>query len=540
MSSLILYNGTIHTLDPARPHAQALGIANGRVVAVGSEGHVRAALPGAVTGINLHGRAAIPAITDAHVHLVWHALARRRVNLDGVSDFEAALELIAEAHRALPPGAWLEGRGWDQSLWGRWPTSADLDRVVPDRPVALSRRDGHAVWVNAAALRIAGIDDQTPDPPGGSIRREAGQAVGLLFEHAIELIRRHIPEATARDRQDAIEEAIAEAHSYGMIGMHVPTAMNDGDGRMALEDVQQLRQRGRLKLRCLLAIGPDALEHALEVGLRTGLGDRLIRMGPLKLFADGTLGSETAEMLTPYEGRVHTGMAVIPTETLNETIFRAMAGGIAVTVHAIGDAANRKVLDAYEAAQRRLGVANWMTSEYGPVLPIPNRIEHCQVVHPNDIPRFKELNVVASMQPVHCTSDLLVADQLWGPRCRTAYAWRAFQEAGVTLAFGSDAPVEPLDPWPGVQAAVTRRRIDGTPPGGWYPEQRLSLTETLTAFTYGSALAAGAADEQGMLKPGMLADVAVLNQDPFKIAPEALHTVRADMTLLEGEVVWER
>jgi predicted amidohydrolase YtcJ len=234
-------------------------------------------------------------------------------------------------------------------------------------------------------------------------------------------------------------------------------------------------------------------------------------------------------MLAPYEGSSNRGIAVLSFDELRDAVRRSIHGGLAVMVHAIGDAANRKVLDAIEAALPG-----------APALRIPNRIEHCQVVHPNDLPRFARLGIVASMQPIHCTADMAIAEQLWGRRCAYAYAWRALLDAGATLAFGSDAPVESLNPWLSIHAAVTRQRPDGEPAGGWYPEQRLTVEEALRGFCSGSATAAGTAHEQGMIAPGMLADLAVLSADPFKIDPSALHTVRADMTMIEGRVIWER
>jgi predicted amidohydrolase YtcJ len=529
MSTTILYNGPIYTLDPAQPRAQAIAIRDGRVLMAGSEGKVYAAVGGRGEAINLQGRAVIPAITDAHVHLIWHALAQRNVQLDGVTSFDAALERIAAAAAKLPEGAWLQGRGWDHTWWGgRWPTAADLDRVAPDRPAMLSRRDGHSAWVNTRALQIAGIDDDTPDPVGGTIKREKGKATGILQETAIDLLRPFIPPQTQDERLSAVEDATREAYSYGMVGVHIPATMTPGDGALSLGDLQTLRERGRLGLRCLVYIGVDALDHALALGMRSGLGDAWLRVGGVKMFADGTLGSETADMLQHYEGRRHFGLPVMPEEELHACIRKAIHGGLSICVHAIGDAANRKVLDAVEAAGADTRLA------------IPNRIEHCQVLHRTDIPRFAQLGVVASMQPIHATSDMETADRLWGERAALSYAWRSLKEAGATLAFGSDAPVEPLNPWLGVHAAVTRQRPDGTPPGGWRPEQCLSLEETLAAFTEGAAHAAGAAGDQGTLAPGKLADMAVLSADPFKLSPSELHRVRAELTLIEGNVVWER
>lgn len=537
MPSSILYNGTIYTLAPTQPRAQALGIRDGRVVSIGSEGKVQAAMGGRAEPINLRGRAVIPALTDAHVHFIHYALARRTLRLDGVVDFDLAIERVAAAAQQLPEDAWLLGGGWDHSLWGgRWPRAAELDALTLGRPALLVRKDGHSAWANTRALEIAGIDNNTPDPPGGTIQREKKQATGILLENAIDLVRQHVPATTQVERLDAVRAAIVEAHSFGMAGVQIPPGLTAGDGAQALSDLQVLRERGELNLRCLVHIGLDALDDALRLGLRSGLGDRWLRIGGVKMFADGSLGSETAEMLAHYEGRRHFGTATITDEVLNSSVQRALAGGLAVIVHAIGDAANRRVLDAIEAALEEVG--GWNT-EAAPAL-IPNRIEHCQILHPSDIPRFAQLGVIASMQPIHATADMDIADRLWGERCVTAYALRALQDAGATLAFGSDAPVEHINPWLSVHAAVTRQRPDGNPARGWYPEQRIDVTAALRGFTVGAAVAAGASHEQGTLMPGMLADLAVLSADPFKISPSQLHAIQSEMTLIEGEVVWTR
>ncbi len=530
MPSSILYNGAIYTLDPAMPRVQALGIRDGRVIVAGSEGKVQAAMGGRAELINLQGRAVVPALTDAHVHFVGYALGRRELRLEGVTDYDEALRRVAAAADALPADAWLLGGGWDHSAWGGWPRQTDLDARTPGRPALLIRKDGHSAWANSRALELAAIDDTTPDPPGGAIQREKKRATGILLENAIDLVRAHIPPPSPEDRLHALRAAMVEAHSYGMAGVHIPPGLTAGDGAQVLRDMQSLRAAGELRLRSLVHIGLDTLDEALRMGLRSALGDRWLRLGGVKMFADGSLGSETAEMLVHYEGRRHFGTATLETDVLNDAVARALAGGIAVTIHAIGDAANRRVLDAIELAQMA----------GGPAPALPNRIEHAQIVHPKDIARFAQLGVVASMQPIHATADMDMADRLWGERCATAYAWRALQEAGATLAFGSDAPVEPLNPWLSIHAAVTRQRADGSPPAGWYPEQRIGLNEALRGFTVGPAVAAGAAHEQGTLMPGMLADLAVLSADPFKISAADLHAVNAELTMIEGEVVWTR
>lgn len=544
MTTLILYNGPIYTLNPEQPRARAVAIRDGRVLAVGSEGKVQAAAGARADAINLHGRAVIPGLTDAHVHITWYGLTQQQVRLGDAASLEEGLQRIAARVTTLPAGAWLRGSGWSHVAWGgRWPNRADLDPICPDHPALFIRKDGHSAWVNSRALELAGIDATTPDPPGGQIQRDRdGQPTGILLETAMELVRRVVAPPSPAERLAALQVALTEALSYGLTSLHIPPSPDANDGPETLTDLQLLRERGELKVRCMAHLAAPDLDASIALGLRSGLGDHWLRIGGLKIFADGSLGSETAEMLSHYEGRRHLGMAMLPVEELNDLVLRANQAGICVVIHAIGDAANRKVLDAVAQARRTLVKGGAWSAEAAPGahLPLPNRIEHAQIVHPKDLERFAELGVIASMQPVHATSDMETAEALWGTRCATAYAWRTLHATGATLAFGSDAPVEPLNPWLGIHAAVTRQRPNGTPAGGWRPEQRLSLEEALRGFCVGPAIASGEAADKGMIAPGMLADLAVLTMDPFEMHPANLHTITVDLTLVAGQVVFER
>lgn len=535
MSTLVLYNGPIYTLDPANPIARAIAIRDGRVLAVGTEGRVQAAAGGRGEVINLRGRAVVPGLTDAHVHIIFQGATHRSVRLGEARGVEEAVALAAARAAELPAGAWLQGGGWDHSGWGRWPSRADLDAVTGEAPAALTRKDGHSLWVNSRALALAGITAATPDPPGGQIQRDRdGEPTGVLIETAMELVRAVIPPPTPAERQDWLRLALAEALGYGITSVQVPPGTNASSGREALEDTKTLRERGELSVRCQIHIAGAHLDHALELGLRSGVGDEWLRIGGLKLFADGSLGSESAEMLSHYEGRRHLGLATLEQDVLEDLILRAHLGGISAIVHAIGDAANRKVLDAIEKALKA-------GAEAGVAPPaLPHRIEHCQVLHPKDIGRFAKLGVIASMQPIHATADMEVAEQLWGERCAHAYAWRSLLDSGATLAFGSDAPVETMNPWAGLHAAVTRQRPGGEPQGGWRPEQRVSVQEAMQAYCVGPAIASGEAHEKGRLCAGALADMAVLTGDPFRSAPADLHAITAALTIVGGKVAFER
>lgn len=526
--NLALLNGDIHTMDQVRPRAQALGLADGHIQVVGTDDEVRQALGPEVETIDLQGRVAIPAFTDAHFHLMSWALSLDLVNLHGVDSLDRALELVAERARETEAGQWVRGRGWNHTLWGGdFPGKEDLDRVVPDHPVALGRTDGHSLWCNSAALARACISRETPDPPGGRIGRDpqTGEPTGMLFETAQDLVTDVIPEPTAARRQDALRRAFPIAHSHGITGVHEMGYLSGGS---ALSDYQALLGHGELGLRITMYLPQERLDEAISLGIRTGLGNAWLQIGGMKLFMDGSLGSNTADMLEDFEGLPgNRGIAVTPAEEVVNIVRRANQAGLACAVHAIGDAANRKVLDAIEAGQK--------VSTNGPPL---HRIEHAQLIHPADIPRFARLGVVASMQPTHATSDMLVAEKFWGNRCASGYAWRSLLDSGAVLAFGSDCPVELPDVLPGIHAAVTRQRADGTPSGGWHPEQCLTVDETVRAFTMGAAKASGEEAIKGSLTPGKVADVVVLSRDIFTIPANEILATRVVGTILGGRVVF--
>jgi hypothetical protein len=395
--------------------------------------------------------------------------------------------------------------------------------------MVLTKKDGHVIWVNSEALRRAGVDQDTPEPPGGVIERdpETGQPTGLLKEGAMHLVCDAIPPLSARERQDALRRGVAEAQELGITAVH-----DCGDWQsvkdQSYSDYQEMIGRDELGLRVFMMIFKAGLDEAIKVGLRSGQGDSYLRVGNVKLFCDGTLGSQTAEMIEPFLGQPdNKGVAAITQEELEDTVLKASSAGIACSVHAIGDKANRRVLDAIEKV-RRAGV--------GPEL--RHRIEHVQLLHADDVPRFNELQVIASMQPIHATQDMHLADRYWGERAKLSYAWRSVLKAGARLAFGSDAPVESMNPLVGIHAAVTRQRADGEPREGWYPEQRLSVTEAVNGYTLGAAYASGAEKERGSITVGKLADLVVLSEDIFEIPPEEIISTRVMATVFDGEIVY--
>jgi predicted amidohydrolase YtcJ len=446
-----------------------------------------------------------------------------------VPTLDEALARVAARAETIPEGHWLKGRGWDQSLWegGALPTREQLDRVAPAHPVYLRRKCGHAGWANSRALALAGITSSTPDPFGGAIDRDAatGEPTGILKENAMDLVGGLIEEPAVDEMAEAIKTAMANAHKLGLVGVHTM------EGSDAFGAFQRLAAAGELDMRVLMQIPEENLDAAIQAGLRSGFGNERLRIGGVKIFADGALGARTAYMLEPFEGEPdNTGIAVATAEHLKDVMGKASRAEIACFVHAIGDRANREVLDAVEASRRK-----------GEGRHLRHRIEHTQVLHPDDIPRLAKLGVIASMQPIHATQDMLLANNHWGARSAGAYAFRSLLNSGAVLAFGSDSPVEDLNVMKGIHAAVTRRRADGSPgPDGWYPEQRLTVAEAVHAYTAGAAHASGEETRKGTLAPGKVADLVVLSQDIFTIEPMAILETEVVATMFDGDFVYAR
>lgn len=531
---LLLLNGTIYTMDPARPHAQALAVKGPRIEAVGTDEELSGlATQGDWRTIDLQGRAVLPGFTDCHLHFLECAMRASSLSLAEDLSLEETLSRVREFVQSVETGTWVRGWGWSDSTW---PSSSVawrqlLDAAAPHHPVVLSKKDGHVIWANSEALRRAGVDENTPEPPGGVIERDpgTGQPSGIFKEAAMHLVCDAIPSFRAQERQAALARAVGQAWELGITGIHDCGLWQSVEGgNESFSDYQEMIGRDELGLRVFMMIPRASLDQAINVGLRTGFGNAYLRVGNVKLFCDGTLGSQTAQMLEPFEVQPdNLGVEVISREELEDTVRRAAGAGIACSVHAIGDRASRRVLDAVEK-QRRAGLG----------LQLRHRIEHAQLLHPDDIPRFKQLQVIASMQPIHATQDMCLADRYWGQRARFAYAWRSLREAGARLAFGSDAPVESMNPLVGIHAAVTRQRADGQPAAGWYPEQRLTVAEAVHAYTLGAAYASGTERETGSLTRGKLADLVVLSEDIFKSAPQDVPTARVLATVFDGRVVY--
>jgi predicted amidohydrolase YtcJ len=525
---LLLVNGSFHTMDAAAPRATAVAVRDGRFFPVGEEQGARAALGGRLEVVDLRGRCVLPGLIDAHLHFKWFAESLRAVDVE-TSTMEEAVSRVAARAGQSPAGAWITGSGWNHNVWGSGvlPEARPLDRAAPRNPVCLEAKNGHALWVNSAALERAGIGVDTRDPDGGQIvHSREGAPSGVLLEDAMRLVQSIIPRRTTRELADLMRDAQSAAHRVGLTGIH------DFDSTLAFEAFQDLAARGELKLRVMKGIPHEQLSAAISLGMRSGFGDERLTLGPVKMFADGALGPQTAWMIAPYEGTWSVGIPRLTFEQLFEDIVRANEAGIACAVHAIGDAACHVVLDAWERA-----ATTHSTSAAGrPGKPgLRNRIEHAQLLHPDDIARLPRLGIVASMQPLHATSDMIIAQRYWGERCRGAYAWKSLLDAGAALAFGSDCPVEVCSPLAGIHAAVTRRRADGSPgPGGWRPEQKLSVGQAVHAYTLGAAFAAGWEPDLGSVQVGKRADLTVLEQDIFSIEPHEIRNAGVAATMVGG------
>lgn len=518
----LLLNGRIYTMDPRSPRASALAICGGRIRAVGGDDLRALAGPGTEV-VDLEGRAVLPGLTDSHIHLSWFALGLQQVDLTGTATREEMLARVAARAAVTPAGEWILGRGWHQEEWPdrRFPTAADLDSVAPDHPVLLVAKSGHALVASTRAMERAGISADTPDPPGGQVvRDELGRPTGLFLEEAMRLVQDAVPYPDAAALARILPPALEHLARLGL------TAVHDMGDLIALEACQRLREDGApLPLRVTFYLPLEGLEHARALRLRFGLGDDFLRIGGVKLFADGALGPRTAAMLEPYIGEPdNRGILTREPEALRETIRQAAEGGLALAVHAIGDRANRLVLDALAALPPENRAR------------LRHRIEHVQLLHPDDVGRPAALGVVASMQPIHAVQDAPMADRYWGPaRCATAYAWRSLLDAGTVLAFGSDCPVESPDPFLGIHAAVTRSRPDGYGgPEGWIPSQRITVEEAVRAYTWGAAWAAGMEDRLGTLTPGKWADLVVLDRDIFTADPSLIPQTRVLGTMVGG------
>ncbi|HEU4671146.1 MAG TPA: amidohydrolase [Dyella sp.] len=530
-ADLLVKNVHGYTLD-ARGQLQrfdAMLVDHGKVEAIGSLARL-APQAGQAKVLDGGGHALLPGLIDAHGHVMELGFYSTQVDLTGTRSLDEALARVKAYAAAHPDAPWIIGGGWNQEIWklGRFPTAKELDAVVDDRPVWLSRVDGHAAWANSAAIRLAGVTAATADPHGGRIERDArGNPAGVFVDGATDLVSARVPEPTPAQRTAALDAALREMARVGLTGV--------GDPGIDLTTYRLYRQyadQHKLTARIYAMIhntGTD-FDTISREGPLIGYGGDFLTVRAVKLYADGALGSRGAALLSPYSDDSHNrGLLFQPQPELTAMIEKAFGKGYQVCIHAIGDRANREVLDSFAAAYKVHPEAKAFR----------NRVEHAQIVAVDDIPRFRTLDLIASMQPTHATSDMNMAeDRIGHARMAGAYAWRTFLDQGTVIAGGSDFPVESPNPFFGLYSAVTRQDHQGRPPGGWYPAQKMTLTEALRAFTLDAAYAEHAETTQGTLEPGKWADFILVDRDIVAGPPAEIWKTRVLQTWVGGRQVY--
>ena len=529
-ADLVLTNARIYTVDESRPVAEAMAVGGGKVLFVGSERGALALRSSGTRVVDLGGRTVIPGMTDAHAHFLGLGEMLRDVNLFGTRSYDEVVARVVERARETPAGEWILGRGWDQNDWGNtaFPTHEELSRLVPDHPVYLTRVDGHAGLANRRAMEIAGVTPSTTDPDGGRIERDAnGAPTGVFVDNAQGLVGRAIPGLTREQTHEALRDAVAEMHRWGLTGIH-----DAGAGREVIDLYEEMARSGELTVRTYVMISDDSTDiaHYFARGPQNGLHDGRLWIRAVKMYSDGALGSRGAALLDPYsDDQGNSGLLVSAPAHIQRVAERGLESGFQINVHAIGDRGNRLVLDAFEAALAKAPRADHRF-----------RVEHAQVLHSDDIPRFAELDVIPSMQAVHQTSDMYWAgERLGSTRVLGAYAWRSLLSTGVPVPNGSDFPVEMVDPLRSFQASVSRQDENGWPLGGWFPEQRMTREEALKSMTIWAAYAGFQEDVLGSLSPGKYADFVVLDRDIMRVPAEMIIGTRVLQTWVGGKVVYE-
>jgi predicted amidohydrolase YtcJ len=509
-ADFVFVNGPIYSGVHSKPF-RYLAIAGNRVLAIG-RGSGKQYIGRNTISIDLKGKGITPGITDSHLHLLDYAWSLGRMNVESCKTSAEVTQKLQERAQQENTSEWILGRGWNREQFGGFPHKKILDEIFPDRPVALNSRDGHFLWTNSLAIRIANLTG-AEEVNGGYLGKDsAGKPDGILGENAVELITRHISKPDSNARKNSLLTAQKRLHEKGITGLH------STEGNQAFGDLQDLHSEKRLCLRVFHSIPLSQLEEAVRVSMKSGLGDSWFRFGFVKIFSDGTLGSHSASMLEPFQGTDTIGMDTISEEDLTAKIRLALRNGIAVGVHAIGDRANRQTLNAFENNSELLNVPA-----------AKSRIEHVQLLHPNDISRFKKIGIIASMQPHHAISDCTLAETYWGSRADYAYAWQSLRKAGATMIFGSDAPIENPDPMEGLSAAVHR--------ANWNNRfQTISPIEALSAYTIGPAIASGEGSFKGSLEPGKVADFVLFSEDPIR---DAFQNCRIVATVIDGKFVYQ-
>jgi predicted amidohydrolase YtcJ len=537
-ASLILVNGKVWTENPALPIAHAVALDGNTILAVGDDATIRKLAGPDTKVLDLRGRLLLPGFNDAHVHFLDGGGLLISVNLNTANSPAEFRERVATFARTRGPGAWLRNGNWDHQRWNppNLPTHQLIDDVTSDHPALLWRTDGHMALANALALKLAGIDRTAKDPPGGEIVRDKeGNPTGILKDSATALVTRVMPPLSAREQDQAMEAAMHEAAIHGITSVqNLADTPEDESQPEEFREFQKFEREGKLTVRIYQGVRVRDWRMYADPGVVAPFGSSLLRIGNLKAFADGALGSETAWMDEPFTNNPsNRGLAspdLLDVEKFYGQMRAADKAGLQLTIHAIGDHAISTILDLYARLEKDNGPADRRP-----------RIEHVQHVHTADYPRFAKLGVIASMQPYHAIDDGRWAEKVIGPeRIHSSYAWKSLLDADATLAFGSDWPVAPLDAVAGIYAAVTRQTLDGKNPSGWIPEQCITVAQAVRAYTVGSAFAEHQEKVKGSIEPGKLADLVVLSDDIFSIPPEKIQNTKVEFTIFDGRIIFER
>jgi hypothetical protein len=532
-ADIILINGTIRTQDDRCPMAQAVAISGNRILATGSDTDMLCLASKNTTVMDLDKRLVLPGFADTHFHFYEWALQYHSIDFSRVCSFKEMEDTVSRKALALGKGNWVLGQGFNESDWpeNKLPDRYDLDRVAPDNPVCIWRCDLHLAVVNSLGLELAGITSTTPDPQDGVIARDAsGHPTGVLRELAPNLIRKVLPGTPRAVVLENMQKAVRDAHSLGLTSVHDIRLMGGLDGADALKAWQTLRQENNLQLRCHVSLPGEMTDQAVDLGLLTGFGDDLLKIGHLKFFSDGGMGARTGWMTQKYLDADY-GMPLTPVADIERAVLKADQAGLSVMVHAIGDRANKEIIAMFHRIERINSTR----------CVIPHRIEHVQMILPEDLERLSTLkNLAVSCQPNNLSLDISMIDACAGPRGKYAYNLKSILKTGIPMMLSSDAPVTDPNPFAGIYSAVTRKRMDHTPCQGWYMDQALSVEEAVKGYTITPAMASGTGGQLGSISTGKLADIIVLDRDIFTIDPVTLADTKVDITLFDGKIVYER
>jgi predicted amidohydrolase YtcJ len=542
-ADLIMFNGNVITIDTEMPQAEAIAIKEGRILAVGTNKEIEKYKGDDTKTIDLQDKTVLPGLIDAHMHFPLLGLRLKQLYLDNTKSAQEAIDVISKEVAKAQPGEWISGRGWHTVYWNttEYPDNRGLNKIAPDNPVFLVGMATHAAWVNEKALQIAGITKDTPNPPGGEIVKNpaTGEPTGILLEKAMDLVIKHIPSdkyfsTFVEDvKEENIKLSIQTALKLGLTEVHDP-----GVGYSIIKVYKELLDKGELNLRLYVMFrvpdGGKILDEYIAHPPQIGLGNHKLTLRCIKVFVDGALGARGAAMIEPYSDNPdNKGMIRNDEEQIYQVVSKSMRAGYQVAMHAIGDYGNRIALNGIERALKDVPTENHRM-----------RIEHAQILSLEDIPRFAQLGIVASMQPIHCTMDMGFTELRVGPeRVKGAYDWKSLLDSGVIIAGGSDVPAFPVyysNPLWGIYAAVTRQDNNGNPPGGWHPEQKLSRMDAIKMYTINAAYAAFEEDIKGSLTPGKLADVTVVSKDILSIPEREIVDTEVLMTIVGGKIVYQK